>query len=209
MFQYVFNENEIADDADLSLDDLDDQLLTLEFNILFEFLLSTTDNGLSKFLQFSTNGSGVRTSSDDIAKEGLLFFLQLTGYANQLLRYLFRNSYDQYVVLGPRLSFGFYDVAPIGLVVIILLYHTTFKKVRTVVKRILQKEPHRNIVRTHRIIFFHLLLLTVVLFVDSIFASVVIFIGSIAILLVPMTAFHIGIISSFVCGIAALQITVC
>lgn len=197
----------MPDDAELSLDDLDDRLLSLQFDMLLEFLITTTDSHLSCVFAFSDPCSGFSNTGSSETNAQASFLHGLLTHADNIMRYLFTTSYDQYIVLSPRLSVGFFDAVAVGIMAIVVLYNTTFKRVRRAVR--VAKRANFNVVKTHRIIFFHLALLAAVLLMDAMFAAVMILIGALAMVLVPAKSYHIGILSSFICGISALQLTVC
>lgn len=61
---------------------------------------------------------------------------------------------------------------------------------------------------THRVMFLHLVFLCITLLLDPVFSTVLIVFGSIAMLLIPVTTFFIGVGSGFVFGTVCIVIMV-
>lgn len=68
--------------------------------------------------------------------------------------------------------------------------------------------PNLKTIGTHRLMAIHIVLLVVAVLMDTVYASVMIVIGSVALLLIPVSTGLISIFASFIAGMICSNITV-
>jgi len=94
----------------------------------------------------------------------------------------------------------------ISIILLLLVYSTTFKDVRYITQ-LVSTIPNAAFISTHRALFVHLALLCVALCMDTIYATVMIVVGALGMLLIPVSTGFVGIIASFITGAICTNIT--